>query len=255
MTSCRSYAILVAAGLLAAAAPALAQRGPSVGTTGLPAEVLSQACAPTLTFEAPAVPLRITGGQDSTARRIYFPGDLVTINAGTRNGIEVGQQFFVRRALSTRREPVTRETPATIRTAGWIKVYAVDDTMSLATVAYACDTVQVDDYLEPFVMPLVPAPLAERPKAQRDNYGRVVMGQDGRRSFARTDYLTVDRGTDHGVTLGTHFVLYRDKHLAENFLFEIGEAVVVDVKPESSTLRVTVSLDAIAAGDYAAMRR
>ena len=55
--------------------------------------------------------------------------------------------------------------------------------------------------------------------------------------------------------LGTHFVLYRDKLVAENFLFEIGEAVVVDLKPDSSTLRVTKALDAIAAGDYAAMRR
>src|SRR5688572_8895309 len=176
MTSRRLLGTLAALGLLAGATPALAQRAPAAGVTGLPAETLSLACAPSVTFEPhTGAPLRITGGQDSTARRIYFPGDLVTINAGTRNGIEVGQQFFVRRALSTRREPVTRETPATIRTAGWIKVYAVDDTMSLATVAYACDTVQVDDYLEPFVMPLVPAPLAERPKAQRDNYGRVVM--------------------------------------------------------------------------------
>src|SRR5687768_9974087 len=254
MTSRRVLGIFAAAGLLAGA-PAFAQRAPAPGTTGLPADVLSLACAPALTFEAPAVPLRITGGQDSTFRRIYFPGDLVTINAGTRNGIEVGQQFFVRRPLSTRREAVTRETPATIRTAGWITVYAVDDRMSLATVTHACDTVQVDDYLEPFVLPVVAEPLAERPKAQRENYGRVVMGQDNRRSFANTDYLTVDRGTDHGVTLGTHFVLYRDKLVAENFLFEIGEAVVVDLKPDSSTLRVTKALDAIAAGDYAAMRR
>jgi hypothetical protein len=255
MTSRRVIGIIAAAGLVAGAAPAFAQRAPAPGTTGLPADVLSLACAPTLTFEAPAVPLRITGGQDSTFRRIYFPGDLVTINAGTRNGIEVGQQFYVRRALAARREAITRQTPATIRTAGWITVYAVDDTMSLATVTHACDTVQVDDYLEPFALPVVTSPLAERPKAQRENYGRVLVGQDGRRSFANTDYLTVDRGTDHGVTLGTHFVLYRDKRVADNFLFEIGEAVVVNVKPDSSTLQVTKALDAISADDYAAMRR
>jgi hypothetical protein len=255
MTSRRLLGIFAAAGLLAGTEATFAQRAPAPGTTGLPADVLSLACAPTLTFEAPAVPLRITGGQDSTFRRIYFPGDLVTLNAGTRNGIEVGQQFFVRRVIAPRRAPVTRDTPATIRTAGWITVYAVDDWMSLATVTHACDTVQVDDYLEPFLMPVVPEPLAARPKAQRENYGRVMLGQDGRRSFANTDYLTVDRGTDHGVTLGTHFVLYRDKLVDDNFLFEIGEAVVVDVKPDSSTLRVTKALDAVAEGDYAAMRR
>ena len=34
--------------------------------------------------------------------------------------------------------------------------------MSLATITHACDTIEVDDYLEPFVLPPVPAP-SERP--------------------------------------------------------------------------------------------
>ena len=255
MTSRRLWGIVAAAGLLAGGGPVLAQRGPAPAMTGLPAEVLSLACAPSVTFEPHTTSLRVTGGQDSTFRRIYFPGDLVTINAGTRNGIEVGQEFYVRRLLTARREAITREAPATIRTAGWLRVYAVDDAMSLATVTHACDTIEVDDYLEPFVLPVVPTPDAERPKAQRENYGRVLVGQDRRRSFGRGDYFTIDRGTDHGVTVGTNFVLYREKSVADNFLFAIGEATVVNVQPDSSTVQVTVSLDAIAAGDYAAMRR
>jgi hypothetical protein len=81
------------------------------------------------------------------------------------------------------------------------------------------------------------------------------MGQDRRRSFGRGDYLTIDRGSDHGVAAGTRFVPYRDRRIADNFLFEIGEAVAMDVQPEASTLQVVKSLDAIQAGDYVAMRR
>ena len=36
---------------------------------------------------------------------------------------------------------------------------------------------------------------------------------------------------------------------------EIGEAVATEVKPEMSTVQVTVSLDAINSGDYVALRR
>jgi hypothetical protein len=201
------------------------------------------------------MPLRLTGGQDSFVRRSYSPGDLVTINAGTRNGISVGQEFYVRRPLVSRREPIARDTPATVRTTGWIRVYAVDDTMSLATVTHACDTIDVGDYLEPFVLPVVPTVDAERAPAQRENYGRVLVGQDRRRSFGKGDYFVVNRGSDHGVAAGTRFVLYRDKRVAKNFLFEVGEAVAVDVRPDSSTLQVLISLDAIQEGDYAAMRR
>lgn len=254
MTSRRVFAILAGAGLLAAA-PAGAQRAPAPAATGLPAEVLSLACAPGLTYVEPSASLWITGGQDSFARQSYAPGDLITVNAGTRHDVAVGQQFFVRRRQVSRSEPVTRETPAVIRTAGWIQIYAVDETMSLATIVHACDTINVGDYLEPFVLPQVPVASANPPAAQRENYGHVVMGQDRRRSFGRGDYLIVDRGSDHGVTVGTHFVLYRDKRVAENFLFEIGAAVAMDVRPDSSTLRVMTSLDAIQEGDYAAMRR
>ena len=246
--------ILVGAALLAAV-PAVAQRAPAGTPAGLPADVLSLACAPTLTFVEPFPAIRVTGGQDSFVRRGFARGDLVTITAGTRNNVTVGQRFFVRRPQVSRSEPITQQTPAVIRTAGWVEVYAVDETMSLATVAHACDVIEVGDYLEPFVLPAVPLPAAERPAPQRENYGRVMMGQDRRRSFGRGDYLTVNRGSDHGVMPGTHFVLYRDNRIAENFLFEIGEAVAMDVKPDSATLRVTLSLDAIQEGDYVAMRR
>jgi hypothetical protein len=259
MTSTRRTAdALLAGGLMAAillAAPAAAQRGPAPASTHLPADVLSLACAPKVAFEAPAMPLRVTGGQDSFIRRTYLPGDLMTINAGTINGIAVGQEFFVRRLQISRREPVTPETPASIRTTGWIKVYAVDDEMSLATVTHACDTIEVDDYLEPFALPTVVEAAAERGKPERDNYGRVMVGSDRRRSFGKGDFVIVNRGSEHGVTAGAHFVFYRDKRMLENFLYDLGEAVAVEVKADISTLHVTVSRDVIQEGDYVSMRK
>ena len=254
MRSTRLAGPLAVAGLLVLTAPLAAQRGPAVAQTGLPADVLSLACAPSVTYDEVSVPLRVTGGQDVVVRRMYAPGDLVTINAGTRHGITVGQEFFTRRVLVSRKEAVTRDTPGVIRTSGWIRVYAVDEVMSLATVTHACESIDVDDYLEPFVLPQVPA--ADAPvAAQRENYGRVMVGQDRRRSFGAGDYLTVDRGTEHGVTVGTRFVFYRDKREKGNFLFELGEAVVVSVKTDLSTVQVLTALDAISTGDYAAMRR
>src|SRR5262245_12777889 len=97
MTSRFTAGALAAATILATASPLVAQKGPAATPTILPQDVISLACAPRATFEVPAMPLRVTGGQDSFVRRVHAPGDLVTINAGKQNGIEVGQEFYVRR--------------------------------------------------------------------------------------------------------------------------------------------------------------
>ena len=249
------FKLLPAVALLVCVAPGYAQRAPVAGTVNLPPEVLSQACAPSLTFEVPPTPLRVTGSQEAVVHQTMAPGDLLTINAGTDNGIDVGQRYFARRVIPRERGNVSRDNPGIIHTAGWIRVYAVDKKMSLATIEHACDVVQREDYLEPFAVPEVPAVLSGRPPAQRSNYGRVLSGTDNRTRFTAGEYVVVNRGSDHGVALGAQFVVYRDKEKAGNFLFELADAVAVDVKAETTTLRVTRAIDGVAVGDYVALRK
>jgi len=163
----RPTSSFVTATLLAAGVPLLAQTGPAPVPTHLDAGLIAQACSPTLMFERPVGSLLVTGGQYSATRHLYGPGDLITINGGSDNGIEVGQQYYVRRVQPPRGTGISRATPATIKTSGWVKVYAVDRTMSLVTVEHACDTMNVGDYLEPFSIPQPPSPDVNPPKPQR----------------------------------------------------------------------------------------
>src|SRR4051794_6871444 len=158
----------VTAALLAAAAPLLAQTGPAPGMTHLDADVIAQACAPSLVFTRPGPSLLITGGQDASTRHSFRPGDLVTINAGSENGIEVGQEYFVRRVQAPRDGSTPRATPAPLHPAGWVRVYAVDKTMSLVTISHACDTIDVGDYLEPFALAQPPVPDVNAPAPQKE---------------------------------------------------------------------------------------
>lgn len=247
--------LVAGAAVIASVLPATAQRGPAPTSTPLPADVIALACAPTLAYEIPSVSLRISGGQESVVRTIHAPGDLVTINAGTRSGITVGQEYYTRRALASRDGRVGAANPATIRTTGWIRVWAVDEEMSLATISHACETVDVNDYLEPFAAPTVPVASTSTSDPERGNYGFVLSGQDRRTQFGRGDYLLIDRGSNQGVTPGARFVVYHDKKVPGNFLFQIGEAVAVDVKTDTSTLHVLTAIDAISAGDYVGMRK
>ncbi len=236
-------------------ASVLAQRGPAPAPTALPPDVIALACAPSAITSAPSHSLRVTGGQAPVERRNFAPGDLVTINAGTDHGIEVGQEFFARRVQSERGQTPSLATPAAVRTSGWLKVYAVDDELSLATVSHACDTIRPDDYLEPFAAPVVPAAHAVVAPAQKSNYARILFGADRRKAFAQGDFVVIDHGSDHGISAGARFVVYHDRKLSENFLYEAGEAVALTVKADSATLKVTRASSALLAGDYVALRK
>jgi hypothetical protein len=264
--------VLAAAALVAAGAPLLAQTGPPPSMTHLDPEVIGLACAPSLAFARPMTSLLITGGQDASTRHIFRPGDLLAINGGSDNGIEVGQEYFVRRVLGPRGSRISRETPATVQTTGWVKVYAVEKTMSLVTVSHACDTIETGDYLQPFTVPQPVVAEANAPKPQRENYGHILIGANRRTLFAKDDFFMVDRGSDHGVSVGEKFVVFRDKRKIETmklpgikdlpdeittpeFLYELGEAVVVSVEPETSTLLALTSRGAFLSGDYVALRK
>lgn len=258
MASTTRFTSSVLTAALLAAVPAMAQRAPISAPTNLPADVLSLACAPSLTYEAPDKNARVTGGQDSAVRRIHAPGDLVVLSAGEADGLKVGQEFFVRRVYSTTQKKIDRENPATVRTSGWIKVYALDGNMALATVTHACDTIEIGDYLEPFVVPQPPAASTSRNKPEK-SYGRVMPGKDLRRTFGEGDYFVLDRGADQGIKPGAQFVVYRNKHertvqQPDVFLYELGEAVAVDVQKDRATLKITMSRDAMVEGDLVAMR-
>jgi hypothetical protein len=245
----------ILAGLLASTITVTAQRAPATPHTGLPADILALACAPAGTQGQPDTPLRITGGQDGVTRWSYAPGDLLTLNAGANNGIRVGQEFFVRRVNAGRNYDSNGKGPMMVQTAGWVRVWAVEDTMSLLTVTHACDSIEVGDYLEPFKLPDAVVPNPNKPKAERGNYAKVMPGIDLRTQFGRGDFFTINRGTADGIRPGAQFVVYRDKKENQNFLFELGEAVAVNVGDGVSTLRVTLSRDAFREGDYVAERK
>ena len=255
----RTLALAVTPLLIAVAfltpATALGQRSPGLAASHVDAEVLALACAPIAATARPTSTLRISGGQDTYPRLTYSQGDFVTLNAGSKQGLQIGQEFFVRRLVAPRSGLLSADAPGTTRTAGWIRVYAVDEDMALATITYACDGMQVGDYLEPLALPAPLKALPREGKPER-SYARVILGNDGRTEFGLGDYLVIDRGSAQGITPGAHFVLYRWKKKApENFLAAVAEAVAVDVQADSATLSLTSSRDSVTVGDLVAMRK
>ncbi len=230
------------------------------------------ACAPALltneTASPNAAPLRVVGSQDFTHRQLLSAPDVLVISGGSNAGIQTGQRYFVRRVTSTATD---RDVPKTIHTAGWVQILGVDTMVSTATILHSCEGILLDDYLEPFVEPMVSAQPMAGNVPQYDNMGHIVTGIEGLHTAAPGDYMTIDRGTSAGVVVGERFLVFRDKRelrvettgrsdvfgaaIKQSPLVEIGEVMVVAVRPDDATVRVTVAKTAITTGDLIAALR
>ena len=216
---------------------------------------MAAACAPRAVAAPPPIDaLRLIGAQDSVGRQLFGAGDLVVIGGGRARGVELGQQFFVRRPAAGR----SRRGPLPVTTAGWIRVVAVDETTAIALVDFACDGLLAGDHLEAYVAPALPLD-ADRTDAQGEPDfsapGRLLFGDNERTAGATGDFMVTDVGETRGAAPGMRFAIYRNLNVPGLPLAVVGEAIVVFADPETSVVRLTRTRDAIYSGDLLIPRR
>ena len=214
-------------------------------------------CGPVLDPQPPASnALRVRGAQDPRPRAMYGPTDLLVIDGGTGAGVQLGQEYFIRRGV--RFGMPYEVVPTNSSTVAWIRVVAVNESTAIASVQHVCDSIHRDDYLAPFVMPQVPAAAdASAPEGELDFtiLSHVVGGSEHRDLGGAGDLMVMDRGTDQGVAPGAHFAVYRDVKVGGLPLSSIGEAVVVTTGRTNSVVRLTRTRDVVQTGDYLVPRK
>jgi hypothetical protein len=231
------------------------------------------ACAPYFTKTPPASALRILGSQDTIIKDQMSPGDTVVISGGSNAGLKPGDRYYVRRhirAFGATKGP-DEQHPLQVHTAGWIQILGVDTMLATATVVQACDGILLDDFLEPYVAPTVPARAMSGNMPVYDNMGHIMYGVEASEVIAIGQMANIDRGSKDGVVAGQRFLVFRNKRTlpmptsgkSEAFLqastqlplVEIGEVIVVAVRAEDATVQVLAQKDAIFRGDLIAAVR
>jgi hypothetical protein len=199
---------------------------------------------------------QIVGAQDTSARAMYAPRDLVIVNAGTGKGVQTGQKFFIRRKIVSGYEYRAGVHAAT--TAGWLTITAADENTSIGRIEFACDGILQWDYLEAWAEPALP-PGVERADASGEldfsSPARVLFGDYGRLTGGLGDMMLADIGQNQGAVPGARYAIYRDLKVPGVPLAAVGEAIVVSVGDTTSLLRLTRTKDAITAGDLLIPRK
>jgi hypothetical protein len=220
-------------------------------------EDTATACAPTLAMTAvPDSALRIIGAQDTVDRNLFGVRDLVIVNGGTQAGVQVGQDYFIRRAHRFGRKPAA-DAPRTIVTAGWLRIVALNETTAVARIDSVCDSVQSGDYLEAFAPPArVAAGPQGAPFSTLDfsSLARVMYGTEARRLADAGAFMLLERG-NAPLAVGSQVAVYRDLRAAGVPLTAVAEGVIVAVSSGTPVMRITSSRDAVQSGDYVVPRK
>lgn len=213
-------------------------------------------CAPRPSFDgAPPDAPRIIGSQDPTPRQLFGDRELLVISGGTAAGLQLGEQFFIRRTITA----WDSRTPRGAKTVGTLRVVAVNDSTAIGIVDHVCSGIVVSDHLEPYVEPAVSAADYQQDEApsQPDfsNLGRIVAGSDDRQTVGSGDFALIDWGEAQGLTPGTRFAIFRDVGISGLPLASVGEGVVISTSHAMALTRVIRARDVVFSGDYIALRK
>jgi hypothetical protein len=190
----------------------------------------------------------IRSGHSSKGNGLFVEGDELSIDGGTANGLQVGQNLVARRAYRTSND---RDGATGEHSAGLLQIVAADPRAAVALVVYACDELMAGDWLAPFE----PQPLRAPEPAGRPAYdraARIFLTDTGQLIGAPRRLMVIDQGSDNGVRIGQRLTLFRPARPGARGPAVIGDAVVVAVRFDSATIRVQHAVDVIALGDSAA---
>ena len=227
--------------ILCAALPAAAQDlSPSIRS--------SAACAPVGSVGSSDAPVVLAFGE---SRMLYYAGDRVTITAGSEQGLENGQRFFVRRPL------LIEGMPHGEHTAGWLRIVDTHQSSATAVVDFSCDAIAIGDRIEPFTDETLPGEIERTDSTGTLDFSKsatVLFGNDGRQMAGGRDFMLAKIGRKNGVTPGTRYAIYHSLMANHEPNVSFGEAVVVQVEGDRSLLRITEAHDAVRSGDTLVLR-
>ena len=208
-------------------------------------------CGPAKPDAARSVFGTIRAPRYGAARRLYTVGDQLVIEGGTRNGLEAGRNFAVRRTYRVGRPGAPDATGE--HTSGLIQIVSADERFSIGVVVYACDELMTGDVLAAFTPEPIRTPDPEGPPAYGEA-AQILFADAGQMLGMPRRLMVIDRGIDHGIHAGQRLTLFhRERRGASPTV--LGDAVVVAVRADSATIRVEHATDAIAFGDWAAPQR
>ncbi len=199
-------------------------------------------------------------------RRFLMEGETVYMNAGSEQGVKVGDRFLILKTVARKvQHPTTKHKFGdVVQQVGVIRVITPQAKGSVATIERCLDGVEVGDHLvrftEPANLPLHLRTDITDPIKVAPNSPVVVYTRDDHQHAANGDLVIVDKGTNDGLKVGDVLLAVRTKTFSvgpdddrksatETTTHYIGQALVVRTDAQTATCRLLRTTEEILLGD------
>jgi len=237
-----------------------------------------------------ATDTRLISGEESNSKIVFAIRDYVYISKGASQGVHVGDRYIVYRPDKDPtdvqwfkwQDKLMKAMGTFYKDAGQLTVVNVQPNVSTAEVTFACDYLQRGDFIRPWQeRPSPPYKAAEKfdpfAPVSGKSIGMLVVGKEFGQVYGKLQTTYVNLGTNQGVNVGDYMRVFRYQggHAQTAPYFAdyqykmygfgstpvaykwndlpreiLGEGIVLNVSPNSSTVYITYSRLDMYAGDY-----
>jgi hypothetical protein len=194
------------------------QNAPAASPTPLPAALeIELSCAGYIEHAPNYSGFEVVGAEQEQEQNSFSTGQLVFINAGSQQGVRVGQEFQVVRPRGQFTTKLTRK-PGKLgvytQEIGRLRVTVVKARMSVAQVTSSCEAILLGDFLRGVPSPVSP-PAGDTADLDRfadptgKQNGRIVLAREMREMLSRHQIVYIDLGTEDNLKEGDRLTVYR----------------------------------------------
>jgi hypothetical protein len=190
--------------------------------------------------------IQIIGAERMNEKGVFEDGDLIYLNKGAADGLEMGQLF-----LTVGLRAKVGKLGTVMERHGRARIVRLDDRMASAKIEKGCGTILIGDFLLPFEEEAgdIGKDLGYGdmdPNASKR--GHVIYIENDFHISASGQWALIDMGRQHCVQIGDQLNVF---HQAKPNLPReaVASAIIIDVRGATSTVKILGAKDSVNIGD------
>ncbi|MFQ6083310.1 MAG: hypothetical protein ACE5WD_08120 [Candidatus Aminicenantia bacterium] len=204
-------------------------------------------------LKKPRFDIKIIGSETQKEKIQMSDSDIFYINKGKKDGLQIGDKFLILEVGNSISHPTNgKNLGKLILKRGIAKVVCLDEQTACAEIEKSCSAITIGNFLSPFeeIEGLMGKDLSYEicDLKEKEITGTVVYIQRDYVEAGKNQWVSIDLGTENGMFVGLQMTIYR--YLKKNQPRKvIGNLILIDVQPKTSTAKILSCRDAIMAGD------